>query len=106
MKALTKKKWLLEIARWLRVLAKSPLLLLLAVWGGNALLLLAGKGALLVDTHDIAAINLPSIILVGTVYVLFNAAATWVEILADGIVDNDGPRIVLPGDQNQRQKGG
>ena len=107
MKATTKKKWLAEIAKWLRVLAEAPTMLLLIVWGGNALLALMGKPSVfaVVDPQELAQANLPSIVVAAAVYVAFNAAATWVEIKAEEIRDPDAPRIILL-DRNRKRKGG
>lgn len=97
MKSRAKKAWLKEVAKWLRTLGSAPAMLFLIVWGGNAVLALMGRPAAFKTLEDLSTANVPSVLLAGAIYVVFNAIATKLEIRADEIEDDpDPPKLILP----------
>ena len=95
MKASTKITWFKEIAKWLRRLGDAEGWYVTLLWGGNALLRLTGMPPVLAATHDDATPTLLKVAVAGFVYVMFNAAATRLEIKAAN-VERETPLIILP----------
>jgi site-specific recombinase len=95
MKTATKKKWLRELAKWLRAAAKAPAALMALSMIGNAVLgLTKSKPVFDVST---ALTGAPMIALAGVAYVVFNAMATWLELREKNLKRNTKRVIIVPG---------
>lgn len=94
MKAATKKKWLRELAKWLRAAAKAPAALMALSMIGNTALGLAKVK----PVFEISAVltGAPMIALAVISYVAFNALATWLELLAKRIKERPKRKIIVP----------
>ena len=90
----TKKKWLKELAKWLRAAAKAPAALMALSLIGNTALGIA-KVKPVFDVNAVVT-GAPMIALAGTAYVVFNALATWLEVRAKRIKEKPKGRIIVP----------
>ena len=101
MKKKAKIRWLREVATWLRAAAGAPSVLLVMVWCGNGVLALMGKASSFDPVSDLTKVGAPA----GAVFVAFSAAATKLEILADELGEESGPRIIVERNRSRRKSG-
>ena len=105
MKKKAKIRWLREVATWLRAAAGAPSVLLVMVWAGNGVLALMGKASSFDPVSDLTKVGAPAALAAGAVYVVFSAAATKLEILADELEEESGPRIIVERNRSRRKSG-